>query len=40
MIEAWLLWIVLAKEILPDATPLTPEERSSINEFFLSHFHD
>jgi len=28
----------LAKETLPDATPLTPEERVSINEFFWSHF--
>jgi hypothetical protein len=28
----------LAKETLPNATPLTPEERVSINEFFLSHF--
>jgi hypothetical protein len=28
----------LAKETLPNATPLTPEERASINEFFWSHF--
>jgi hypothetical protein len=28
----------LAKETLPDAAPLTPEERASINEFFWSHF--
>jgi hypothetical protein len=28
----------LAKETLPNATPLTPEERGSINEFFWSHF--
>jgi hypothetical protein len=28
----------LAKETLPNATPLTPEERVSINEFFWSHF--
>ena len=28
----------LAKEALPNATPLTPEERVSINEFFWSHF--
>jgi hypothetical protein len=28
----------LAKYTLPNATPLTPEERVSINEFFWSHF--
>jgi hypothetical protein len=28
----------LAKQTLPNATPLTPEERVSINEFFWSHF--
>ena len=28
----------LAKEALPNATPLTPEERGSIHEFFWSHF--
>ena len=28
----------LAKETLPNATPLTPEERVSINECFWSHF--
>ncbi len=28
----------LAKETLPNGTPLTPEERVSINEFFWSHF--
>jgi hypothetical protein len=28
----------LAKETLPNAAPLTPEERVSINEFFWSHF--
>jgi hypothetical protein len=28
----------LAKETLPIATPLTPEKRVSINEFFLSDF--
>jgi hypothetical protein len=27
-------WMRLAKETLPNATPLTPEERVSINEFF------
>ncbi len=31
-------WIRLAKEALPNATPLTPGERVSINEFFWSHF--
>jgi hypothetical protein len=29
---------MLAKEVLPSATPLTPEERISINEYFWSHF--
>jgi hypothetical protein len=36
--SAALDWILLAKEALPNITPLTPEERSSINEFFWSHF--
>ena len=31
-------WVMLAKETLPNATPLTPEERISINEYFWSHF--
>jgi hypothetical protein len=31
-------WLDLAKAVLPDAEPLTPDERSSINEFFWSHF--
>lgn len=31
-------WVMLAKEGLPNATPLTPEERSSINEYFWSQF--
>jgi hypothetical protein len=31
-------WMRLAKETLTNATPLTPEERVSINEFFWSHF--
>jgi hypothetical protein len=31
-------WVLLAKEALPNVTPLTPEERSSINEFFWSQF--
>ena len=29
----------LAKETLPNATPLTPEERVSINEVFWSRFN-
>ena len=36
--NAALDWMMLAKETLPNATPLTPEERVSINEFFWSHF--
>ena len=36
--SAALDWMMLAKEALPNATPLTPEERNSINEFFWSHF--
>jgi hypothetical protein len=31
-------WLAFTKEVLPNARPLTPEERSSINEFFWSHF--
>ena len=31
-------WMRLARETLPNATHLTPEERASINEFFWSHF--
>jgi hypothetical protein len=31
-------WLELSKVVLPDARPLTAEERSSINEFFWSHF--
>jgi hypothetical protein len=31
-------WMALGKEVLPNARSLSPEERSSINEFFLSHF--
>jgi len=36
--NAALEWMMLAKDALPDATPLTPDERVSINEFFWSHF--
>ena len=31
-------WIALGKEALPNARSLSPAERSSVNEFFLSHF--
>jgi len=31
-------WMLLAKQALPNAVPLTPDERASINEFFWSHF--
>lgn len=31
-------WLELSKAVLPDAQPLTAEERFSINEFFWSHF--
>ena len=31
-------WVSLGKEVLPDAKPLTAEERASVNEFFWSHF--
>lgn len=33
-------WIMLAKEVLPNASPLTPEEKVSLNAFFWSHFED
>lgn len=36
--SAALDWMLLAKETLPNVTPLTSEERGSINEFFWSHF--
>jgi hypothetical protein len=36
--SAALDWMMLAKEALPNATPLTSDERVSINEFFWSHF--
>ena len=36
--NAALDWMMLARDILPKATPLRPEERASINEFFWSHF--
>jgi hypothetical protein len=31
-------WLNLSSYVLPHAKPLTPDERSSINEFFWSHF--
>lgn len=31
-------WIALAEEALPEARPMTSEERKSINAFFFSHF--
>jgi hypothetical protein len=31
-------WLDLSKTVLADAQPLTAEERSSINDFFWSHF--
>lgn len=36
--ETALDWLSLSREALPDARPMTANERSSINEFFLSHF--
>jgi hypothetical protein len=36
--ETTLDWMSLSSEVLPDARPMTPDERSSINEFFWSHF--
>jgi len=37
-IHAALDWLDLSKHVLPDAKPLTADERLSINEFFWSHF--
>jgi hypothetical protein len=31
-------WLTLGAEAIPNAQPLTPDERASINEFFWSHF--
>lgn len=31
-------WLDLSKTVLANAQPLTAEERSSINDFFWSHF--
>ena len=36
--ETALDWLSLSREVLPDARPMTADERSSINEFFWSHF--
>jgi hypothetical protein len=37
--ETALEWLSLSRDVLPNAQPMTAEERSSINEFFWSHFH-
>lgn len=31
-------WLDLSRHLLPNVERLTPDERSSINEFFWSHF--
>jgi hypothetical protein len=31
-------WLDLLRHVLPNVERLTPDERSSINEFFWSHF--
>jgi hypothetical protein len=31
-------WLSISNEVLPNARPMTADERSSINEFFWSHF--
>ena len=31
-------WLDLSRTVLPNAQPLSAEERSSINDFFWSHF--
>ena len=36
--ETALDWLSLSREVLPDAQPMTDDERSSINDFFWSHF--
>ena len=36
--ESALDWLALSREVLPDAGPMTANERSSINDFFWSHF--
>ena len=36
--SAALDWMLLAKEALPNVSPLSSEERSSIDDFFWSHF--
>lgn len=36
--ETALDWLLLSREVLPDARPMTADERSSINDFFWSHF--
>ncbi len=36
--ESALDWLSLSQEVLPEARPMTADERSSINDFFWSHF--
>ena len=36
--ETALDWLSLSREVLPEAHPMTADERTSINEFFWSHF--
>ena len=31
-------WVSLGREVLPNSSPLTVEERASVNAFFWSHF--
>ena len=31
-------WLDLSRHVLPNAEPLTSDERASINDFFWSHF--
>lgn len=36
--ETALDWLALSQETLADARPMTTDERTSINDFFWSHF--
>lgn len=38
MIEDSMEWLALGQAVIPDARPMTPEERSAVNEFFWSQF--
>jgi hypothetical protein len=31
-------WLALGQTVIPSARPMTPEERSAVNEFFWSQF--